>query len=101
MRNLKTVGMLMVAVCMMFAAVGVVGAAEMVDINTATKEELMQLDGVGDVYAQGIVAYRENVGLFQAPEDIMKVKGIGAATYEKNKDRITVSQAQEPMADSQ
>lgn len=71
-----------------------VGAVEMVNINTASKEELMQLEGVGNVTAEKIVEYREANGPFAAPEDIMNVKGIGSSTYEKNKDRITVGQVE-------
>ncbi len=70
---------------------GYAGDALKVDINKASKEELMQLEGVGDAYAQKIVEYRKANGPFKQPGDIMKVKGIGPATYEKNKDRITVA----------
>lgn len=65
-------------------------AMEKVNINTASVEQLMQLDRVGASYAQRIVEYREKFGPFQAPEDIMKVKGIGKKTWEANKDRIAV-----------
>ncbi len=70
-----------------------VSAVEMVNINTASKEELMQLEGVGNAIAERIVEYREVNGAFAVPEDIMNVKGIGSSTYEKNKDRITVGEA--------
>lgn len=66
------------------------GAVEQININTATKEELMQLEGVGSAYADAIIEYREANGPFENPEDIMEVKGIGESTYNKNKDRITV-----------
>lgn len=65
-------------------------AAEQININTATKEELMQLEGVGSAYAQKIIEYREANGPFENPEDITKVKGIGESTYKKNMGRITV-----------
>jgi competence protein ComEA len=65
-------------------------AMEKININTAPVEQLMQLDRVGAKYAERIVEYRETVGPFQAPEDIMKVKGIGKKTWEANKDRIVV-----------
>jgi comEA protein len=64
--------------------------AEKVNINTATAEELAQLKNVGSAYAARIVEYRQEHGLFEKPEDIMKVKGIGEKTFELNKDRITV-----------
>lgn len=71
-----------------------VGAAGQVNINSASQEELMQLEGVGAAYAQRIIEYREANGPFEKPEDIMNVKGIGTATFEKNKERITVALAE-------
>jgi len=61
-----------------------------ININTATVEELVKLKRVGPKYAEKIVEYREANGLFQSPEEIMKVKGIGQKTYEVNMDAITV-----------
>jgi competence protein ComEA len=60
-----------------------------VNINTATVEELVQLNKIGQKYAERIVAYREQNGPFKKPEDIMQVKGVGEKTWEKNKDSIT------------
>jgi competence protein ComEA len=48
------------------------------------------LPGIGPAIAQRIVDYREAFGDFMTIEDIQKVKGIGPATYEDLKDRITV-----------
>lgn len=61
-----------------------------VNINTATEDELTGLGGVGQVLAGRIVAYREAHGRFLAPRDLMQVKGIGEATFTRNKDRITI-----------
>ncbi len=61
-----------------------------ININTATAEELVQLDRVGPSYAEKIVAFRQENGLFKTPEDIMLVAGIGQKTFELNKDRIIV-----------
>ena len=66
-------------------------APSKVNINTATLEELTKLDRIGEKYAQRIIDYRTNVGPFAAPEDIMKVKGIGEQTYETIKDDISVN----------
>ncbi|MFC1505016.1 ComEA family DNA-binding protein [Thermodesulfobacteriota bacterium] len=61
-----------------------------ININTASVEELAQLDRVGTQYAQRIVAYREANGPFTNPQDILNVKGIGQKTLEANKNRIVV-----------
>jgi competence protein ComEA len=61
-----------------------------VNINTATVDELVQLDRVGPRYAEKIIAFRQENGPFEAPEDIMLVAGIGQKTFELNKDRIVV-----------
>ena len=59
--------------------------AEPVNINTADAATLAaNLNGVGAVKAQEIVAYREANGPFKTADDLLKVKGIGQATLEKN-----------------
>jgi len=63
-----------------------------VNINTASSEELMQLDGVGEKLAARIIKYREDNGGFESTEEILKVKGIGKAFYEKMKEVITIEQ---------
>jgi competence protein ComEA len=57
-----------------------------VDINTATLAELDTLPGVGPATAQRIIDGRP----YGAIEDLMRVKGIGQATFDKLKERITV-----------
>lgn len=57
-----------------------------VNINTATKEQLEALHGIGPKKAQAIIDGRP----YQKPEDIMKVKGIKQGLYNKLKDQITV-----------
>jgi len=75
----------------MILAGNVVAEAEIkININTASIEELTQLDRVGQKYAERIVAYRDENGPFKAPEEIMQVAGIGEKTFEANKDRIVV-----------
>lgn len=61
-----------------------------ININTASVEELVQLDRVGPKYAARIVEFRDQNGPFKAPKDIMQVAGIGPKTFEVNKDRIVV-----------
>ena len=64
--------------------------ADKINLNTASKETLMELDGIGEVRAESIIAYREKTP-FRKPSDIMNVDGIGQKTYEKNKDRICIN----------
>lgn len=62
-----------------------------ININTATKQELCTIPGVGETRAAAIIAYRESHGAFQKPEDIMKVSGIKEGMYERIKDSIDVN----------
>ncbi|MDO5574976.1 MAG: helix-hairpin-helix domain-containing protein [bacterium] len=62
----------------------------MVNINTATAEQLKELPGVGDSRAQSIIAYREARGGFKSKEEIMQVEGIKEGMYSKMKDLIQV-----------
>jgi competence protein ComEA len=66
------------------------GDAAKIDINKASAEELTQLKGIGPSLAAKIVEYRDKNGPFKNPEDITMVSGIGAKTYENNKDVIVV-----------
>ena len=61
-----------------------------ININKATKEELMTLPGVGESRAESIIQYRNDVGSFQSIEDIMQVSGIKEGLFEKIKDLITI-----------
>ena len=63
---------------------------DLVNINTATLEELDTLPGIGLTTAQKIIDYRTVNGPFSTIEDIMNVSGIGPATFEDLKDLITV-----------
>ena len=65
--------------------------ASKVNINTAGKDELMTLTGIGETRAEAILAYRQETGGFQVPEDLMQVEGIKEKTFEKLKDQITVN----------
>lgn len=61
-----------------------------VNINTASKTELMKLTGIGEVKAQSIIDYRNRFGFFTTPMQIMKVSGIGEKTYEKIQHEICI-----------
>ena len=62
-----------------------------IDINRADPWLLEALPGIGETRAQAIVDYRSENGPFRRIEDLLKVSGIGEATFEKIKDLITVS----------
>ena len=61
----------------------------LININTASADELKTLNGIGDAMAERIIEYRSSRA-FRSREDIMSVDGIGSKTYEKIKDHITV-----------
>lgn len=74
------------------AALGneIAAEAEKINLNTATKEQLMTLPGIGEAKADAVIAYREEQGSFQTIEEIMKISGIKEAVFLKIKDKITV-----------
>jgi|GEM_PF-125248 len=69
---------------------GNTGVTSLVNINTATKDELMTLPGVGESKANSIISYRETSGPFGSIEDIMNITGIKSGLFNKIKDHITV-----------
>lgn len=62
---------------------------ELININTATIEELETISGIGESKARSIIEYRQKNGLFEKTEDVMNVEGIGESLYEKIKIYIT------------
>lgn len=62
-----------------------------ININTADKELLMTLPGIGESRAESILSYREENGSFANMEDIMKISGIKEGAYEKIKDKICIN----------
>ncbi len=63
----------------------------LININTASSEELQTLYRIGPALAGRIIEYRESYGNFETKEEIMEVKGIGEKTYERIKDFICVN----------
>ena len=62
-----------------------------VNINTASKEELMTLPGIGESKAEKIITYRNENGPFSSIEGIMQISGIKDGMFNKIKDRICVN----------
>ena len=92
MTAMKRMMVLFVALAMVMALSGPIGAADSgkINLNKATVEELSQLKGIGMKYAERIVQYRDENGPFKNVEDLLNVQGIGPKLLEKNKDLITV-----------
>lgn len=72
------------------AAGGEEEAAGKINLNTASRESLMTLPGIGEAKAEAIMAYREEHGGFKTPEEIQQVEGIKEKVFEKIKDQIEV-----------
>ena len=64
--------------------------SQKISINKATKEELMNLKGIGESRAIDIINYRNANGLFKSIEDLKQVSGIGDKLFEKIKNQITI-----------
>lgn len=63
---------------------------EKLNLNTATKEDLMKLEGIGEKTAERILEKREQLGEFKVIEQLIEVKGIGEKSFEKIKEFIKV-----------
>lgn len=83
---MKSVAMLLIS---LFATANLALAA--VNLNTATKEELDGVKGIGASKAQAIVDHRTKNGPFKTVEDLAKVKGFGEKSVTKLKGELTVS----------
>ncbi len=87
-RHLKHTGIVLVIMLVMFGT-GV--AEDRIDINTADKEELDGLPGIGPVLAQRIIDYRQQYGCFLDIYEVINIKGIGPKTFDGIKDLIAVT----------
>lgn len=63
-----------------------------ININTADKNELTKITGIGPSKAEKIIVFREEKGRFKKKEDLLQIKGIGQKTLEKMKDQITLGE---------
>ena len=85
---------LAVAALVALAAVPLAAAdapSGVVNVNTATAEQLDLLPGVGPAVASRILEHREKNGSFKSAEDLMLVKGIGEKSFEKMKPYVATS----------
>ena len=87
----KSIGAALILVAVLsFVGFSQASDTSKINLNEASIQELVKVKGIGQKYAERIVAYRENNGKFKKAEDIMKVKGIGQKKYESIKDTIIV-----------
>ena len=86
------VAWLLVCFMLVTAAPLVAAADGKIDINTASTEELTQLNKIGPKTAERIVAYRSANGPFKSVDDLKNVKGVGDKILDLNRDRITIGQ---------
>jgi len=79
----------LLALALCFALSGIALAA--VNINTATKEELTSIKGIGDKRAQEIIDYRKKNGDFKSVDDLEKVPGIGPGLMKQIRSEVSVT----------
>lgn len=77
-----------VGLCLALVLAAPTMAAEPVDLNRASAEELVSLNGVGEVLAERIIAYREANDGFESVAQLEEVRGIGSATLADLRDRV-------------
>lgn len=85
----KSVNILLAVMFVIGLSQAVTASEAKININTATKEELVTLKYVGDKIADRIIEFRK-AQPFETIEEIMQVKGVGQKLYDANKDMITV-----------
>jgi len=80
------------ALCLLSAALVSVPAMakDTIDLNNASRDQLQGLNGVGEVLAERIIAYRKSHDGFDDVEEMTEVDGIGSKTLEDLRDRVTV-----------
>jgi competence protein ComEA len=89
-RNSRMLAGLCIVVIALFMLPGFVGAGEKININTADKDKLCELTGIGPAIADRIIEYREKHGPFKSVDELTQVKGIGEGTLQKIKDLVAV-----------
>ena len=69
---------------------GTSAGSGLININTATKDQLMALPGIGEAKASAIISYRESHGGFKDVAELQKIEGIKSGVYNKIKDSVSV-----------
>jgi competence protein ComEA len=81
---------LCIVLMFLFMLPAVIVAGDKININTADKDKLCELTGVGPAIAERIIEYREKNGPFKSVDELTNVKGIGEGILQKNKDSVVV-----------
>ncbi|MCE2595516.1 helix-hairpin-helix domain-containing protein [Motilimonas cestriensis] len=63
---------------------------QVININTATEDELTKIKGVGEKKSKAIIAYRKEIGQFKNVDQLLEVAGIGQSILDNNKDLLAV-----------
>lgn len=79
-----------VALCLAFTLFVQATEPSKININTASADELANLNGIGKVKAEAIIEHRKQIGEFKSLEELTLVKGIGHATLEKNRNLLSL-----------
>ncbi len=87
MDKLKVLFLLLV-----LALPGYLSAADKININTANRETLMTIKGVGEKRADAIISYRDANGSFKSVDELANVSGVGESIVEKNRDNLTIDE---------
>lgn len=86
---LKKLSFLLILFLYLLKSLGL--AFEVIDLNSATIEDIIKIPGIGKVTAKNIIEYREKNGPFNSLEDLLKVKGIGPKKLEQIKPYVTLN----------
>lgn len=89
-----------IVTAILLAAAGFAALADKIDINEADADALAALNGIGQAKAEAIIEYRKANGPFRSVEELTRVKGLGNAILDRNRDRITVGGGGEPRQDA-
>lgn len=87
---MKLISSFLCSLALLFSVAAWAEPAAPININTAGVESLAQLDGVGEKKAQAILAWRDANGEFVSVDQLAEVRGIGEATIEANREKITL-----------
>ena len=88
---MKGIFSIIIAACLSFSTLSFAEEpATLINLNTATAEQLAELKGIGQMKAEAIIQYREEHGKFESLDELKSVKGVGEAILEKNRSLLAL-----------